>query len=115
MKNKKENINKQKVRKLSIWMKLLVPVCVVVLGVCTLLSLFSYMTLQEEMIAMGQTQAQTVAALTAGTLDADVIADITEPGMEDSNAYLSQQKILINAQEKGNVLYIYTLLYPLIN
>ena len=109
MKNKKENINKQKVRKLSIWMKLLVPVCVVVLGVCTLLSLFSYMTLQEEMIAMGQTQAQTVAALTAGNLDADVIADITEPGMKDSNAYLSQQKILINAQEKGNVLYIYTL------
>ena len=109
MKNKKENRNKQKVRKLSIWMKLLVPVCVVVLGVCILLSLFSYMTLQEEMIAMGQTQAQTVAALTAGNLDADVVADITEPGMEDSNAYLSQQKILINAQEKGNVLYIYTL------
>lgn len=109
MKETKEKIHKQKVRKLSIWMKLLLPVCAVVLGVCILLSLFSYMTLQEEMIAMGQTQAQTVAALTAGNLDADKIADLTVPGMENTAEYKAQQKILITAQEKGNVLYIYTL------
>lgn len=109
MKETKEKMHKQKVRKLSIWMKLLLPVCAVVLGVCILLSLFSYMTLQEEMIAMGQTQAQTVAALTAGNLDADKIADLTVPGMENTAEYKAQQKILITAQEKGNVLYIYTL------
>ncbi|MBR2045457.1 MAG: methyl-accepting chemotaxis protein [Agathobacter sp.] len=109
MKDKSEKVKKQKVRKLSIWMKLLVPVCVVVLGVCILLSLFSYMTLEEEMIAMGQTQAQTVAALTAGNLDADVIEDLVVPGMEETDDYKAQQEILINAQEKGNVLYIYTL------
>lgn len=107
MKTKK--IQKQKVRKLSIWAKLLVPVVVVVLGVCVLLSLFSYMTLQEEMIKMGQVQAQTVASLTAGNLDASTIKKIREPGMETSPEYKAQQAILINAQEKGNVLYIYTL------
>lgn len=100
---------KQKVRKISIWIKLLLPVTVVILCVCILLSLFSYMTLQEEMIAMGQTQAQAVAALTAGNLDAEVIAAITEPGMESTQGYKEQQEVLINAQEKGNVLYIYTL------
>ncbi len=100
---------KQKVRKLSIWVKLLAPVTVVVLGICILLSMFAYMTLQEEMIQMGQIQAQAVAALTAGNLDAEVIAEITEPGMEGTEGYKSQQAILINAQEKGNVLYIYTL------
>ena len=105
----KETMHKQKVRKLSIWVKLLAPVTVVVLGVCILLSLFSYMTLQEEMIKMGQIQAQTVAALTAGSLDADVLDEIKQPGMESTEGYKSQQKILINAQEKGNVLYIYTL------
>lgn len=102
-------MKKQKVRKLSIWIKLLLPVSIVVLGVCSLLSAFSYITLQEEMIEMGQIQAQTVAALTAGNLDAEVVAQITEPGMEDTQMYKSQQKVLITAQEKGNVLYIYTL------
>ena len=108
---KKEKVvssKKQKVRKLSVWIKLLVPVSVVVLGVCSLLSAFSYLTLQEEMIAMGQTQAQTVAALTAGNLDAEVLTQM-QPGMEDTTEYKSQQEVLINAQEKGNVLYIYTL------
>lgn len=109
MKEKKKSIQKQKVRKLSIWVKLLAPVCIVVLSVCILLSLFSYMTLQEEMIAMGQTQAQTVASLTAGSLDTDVLKKLKVEGMENTTEYKSQQKILINAQEKGNVLYIYTL------
>jgi len=100
---------KQKVRKISIWWKLLVPVSIVILLLCTLLSLFSYNTLEEEMIAMGQTQSQTVAALAAVNLDAEVVAQITEPGMEETDAYKSQQEVLINVQEKGNVLYIYTL------
>ncbi|MBQ6844803.1 MAG: HAMP domain-containing protein, partial [Agathobacter sp.] len=105
----KDTMHKQKVRRISIWAKLLVPVTIVVLGVCILLSLFSYMTLQEEMIAMGQIQAQTVAALTAGNLDAEVVAQITKPGMENTQEYKSQQDVLITAQQKGNVLYIYTL------
>ena len=100
---------KQKVRKISIWWKLLVPVNVVVLALCLLLGLFSYNTLEEEMMAMGQTQALTVGRLAETSLDANVIAQITQPGMEDTDLYKSQQEILINIQEKGNVLYIYTL------
>lgn len=107
--NKNGKQFKQKVRKISIWWKLLVPVTLVILVLCTFLSLFSYNTLQEEMIAMGQTQSQTVAALAAVNLDAEVVAQITEPGMEETDAYKSQQEVLINVQEKGNVLYIYTL------
>lgn len=105
----KEHIAKQKVRKLSIWIKLLVPVFVIFGGVCSLLSAFSYLTLQEELIAMGQTQAQTIAALTVGNLDADLVAQMTKPGLEHTEEYKSQQKVLITSQEKGNVLYIYTL------
>ena len=100
---------KQKVRKISIWWKLLVPVNVVVLALCLLLGLFSYNTLEEEMMAMGQTQALTVGRLAETSLDANVIAQITQPGMEDTDLYKSQQEILIDIQEKGNVLYIYTL------
>ena len=100
---------KQKVRKLSIWWKLLVPTNVVVVLLCVTLSMFANNTLEEEMIKMGQVQSQTVAALAAVNLDADVIAQLTEPGMESTDLYKAQQQVLINIQEKGNVLYIYTL------
>ena len=106
--SERKNVN-QKVRKMSIRIKLLAPVLAVILAVCSLLSAFAYMTVQEEMIAMGQLQSQTVAALAAANLDADVVAQITEPGMEDTDLYKSQQEVLIRVQEKGNVLYIYTL------
>lgn len=100
---------KQKVRKISIWWKLLVPVILVIFLLCVLFGLFSYNTLEEEMTAMGQTQALTVARLAEENLDPAEIAKITGPGMENSAEYLSQQEVLINFQEKGNVLYIYTL------
>ena len=106
---KKEKVFKQKVRKISIWWKLLLPVGLVVLALCGTLGVFAYNTLEEEMIKMGQTQALTVGALAESRLDPEVIAQITQPGMEDTELYKSQQEILIEIQERGNVLYIYTL------
>ena len=52
---------KQKVRKLSIRLKLLVPVGAVILVVCSLLSAFSYLNTEHELVEMGRMQAQTVA------------------------------------------------------
>ena len=108
-KKSKEKVFKQKVRKISIWWKLLVPVNIVILLLCATLGVFSYNTLQEEMIKMGQTQSMTVATLAENELDPYIIAQITEPGMESTAEYKSQQDLLIGIQEKGNVLYIYTL------
>ena len=106
---KSEKAFKQKVRKVSIWWKFLVPVSVVLVLLCGLLGLFSYNTLQEELISMGQTQALTVASLAEANLDPEAVAQVTVPGMEETDVYKEQQQILINVFEKGNVLYIYTL------
>jgi len=102
-------VKNQKVRRISIRFKLLIPVAIVILAVCSLLSMFAYMTVQEEMVVMGQMQAQTVASLAEANLDPVAIAQIKQPGMENTDIYKSQQKALIQVQEKGNVLYIYTL------
>lgn len=104
-----KKVGKQKVRKISIWVKLLTPVAIILLVVCSLLSMFAYMTVQNELTTMGKMQSETVASLAAVNLDAEIVAQITEPGMESSEFYKSQQKKLIRVQEKGNVLYIYTL------
>ena len=109
IKKSKDKVFKQKVRKISIWWKLLVPVNVVILLLCATLGVFSYNTLEEEMIKMGQTQSMTVATLAEDELDPYAVAKITQPGLEDSEEYKSQQEILRRVQEKGNVLYIYTL------
>jgi len=53
---------KQKVRKMSIRLKLLIPVGVIILAICTLLSVFAYNTLQEEMMGVAQSEAQTVSS-----------------------------------------------------
>ena len=109
IKKSKEKAFRQKVRKISIWWKLLVPTNIVILLLCATLGVFSYNTLEEEMIQMGQTQSMTVAALAENELDPYAIAQITVPGMEDTELYKSQQEHLIGILEKGNVLYIYTL------
>lgn len=57
MGRRKKKAYKQKVRKMSILWKLWIPVSIVLLVVCSLLSAFSYLTLQEEMMQMGQLQA----------------------------------------------------------
>ena len=102
-------MKKQKVRKISIWWKLLIPVVLVILLLCGTLGMFSYNTLEEEMIKMGQRQSLTVATLGENELDPYIISQITNSGMESTEMYKSQQDILISIQEKGNVLYIYTL------
>lgn len=99
---------KQKVRKMSIRMKILLPVSLVVLVISCLLSAYSYLTLQQEMTDMGKEQAETVAVLSVNALDYSQVVSV-KPGGEYSVAYLSQKDILIDMQEKGNVKYIYTL------
>lgn len=106
---KKEKVVNQKVRRMSIREKILLPTLAIIVAVCTLLSAFAYSTLKEEMVGLGQLQSKTVAALAAANLDADVIAEITVPGMEETDMYKAQQEVLIRVVEKGNVLYIYTL------
>ena len=77
---------KQKVRKLSIRLKLLVPVGVVILAICSLLSVFAYNTLQEEMIGVAQSEAQTVANIAANAVDPDILPTI-KPGDEEKEKY----------------------------
>ena len=100
---------KQKVRKLSIRLKLLVPVGVVILAICSLLSVFAYNTLQEEMMGVAQSEAQTVANIAANAVDPDILPTI-KPGDEEKEKYLSQKAALIRLQQiSESIKYVYTI------
>ncbi len=101
---------KQKVRKMSIRLKLMIPTGLVLLVICSLLSVFSYNTVQEEMMALAQSEAQTVATLAAKSLDPSIVKQIL-PGDEETEAYISQKNALIEMQNatNGSIKYVYTL------
>ena len=99
---------KQKVRKMSIRLKLLVPVGIIIAALCTTLSMFAYNTVTEEMVALAQSEAKTVATLAASAVDPDILPQIQE-GDEETEAYLTQKAALIKMQEvSGSIKYVYT-------
>ena len=100
---------KQKVRKMSIRLKLLIPVGVIILAICTLLSVFAYNTLQDEMMGVAQSEAQTVANIAANVVDPDILPTI-KPGDEETENYLAQKAALIQMQKiSGSIKYVYTI------
>lgn len=100
---------RQKVRKISIRLKLLLPVGAIILAICTLLSVFSYNTIQNEMLALAQSEAQTVAKIAASTLNPAVLEQLV-PGDEEGDSYLSQKTALQDMQRNtAAIKYIYTL------
>lgn len=99
---------KQKVRKMSIRWKLILPVGVVIFLVCTLLSLFSAKNVEGQMLFMAKKQAQSVAEMTAISLDASKLASL-KPGDENTEAYMSQRDVMITMQKRSGIKYIYTL------
>ena len=100
---------KQKVRKLSIRLKILVPVALVIGIICTMMSTVMYSTMQEKMMGLAQSEAMTVANIAANAVDPNVVATI-KPGEEETEKYLEQQAALISMQEiSGSIKYVYTL------
>ncbi len=100
---------KQKVRRISIRIKLLAPVGAVILAICTLLSVFSYSTIKEEMMTLAQSEALTVAKMAASSFD-PALLEAVQPGSEDSDEYKSIKNSLIETQKvSGSIKYVYTL------
>lgn len=100
---------KQKVRKISIRLKLLIPVAIVIGVICAAMSAVMYSTMEKEMMALAQSEAQTVAKIAASAVDPEIIASI-KPGEEGSDAYLGQQAALVAMQEiSGSIKYVYTI------
>lgn len=99
---------KQKVRKFSIRLKILVPVSIVILAVSAMLSVFAYNTVEQQMIVMGKQQAQSVATVAAESLDPSRVA-LLKVGDELTSAYMTQKNQLVKVKADGSIKFIYTL------
>lgn len=99
---------KRKTRRLSIRIKLLLPVTLLVTALCVVLGISSYKRMEKSMVAMGADQADIVSKIAAEELDGDVLKAM-EPGCEDSEEYQRLRDALVKIQQSYNIKYLYTL------
>lgn len=99
---------KQRCRKLSIRMKIIIGVMAVMVIVVGFLGISSIMTMRSNLIELGGEQAKVAAGLALGVVDADELLKL-KPGDEDGKLYNSIVEPLRKMQEACGVKYMYTL------
>lgn len=104
MRDKKQ----KKVRKISIKVKILVPILILVIGICALLGWNSYRRMETSTIEMGVEQANMAANVAVTVIDGDLLTQIT-PGCEDAEEYRAVREAMQNIQEECGIEFLYTL------
>ena len=99
---------KQRSRKLSIRMKIILSVIGIMVIVFGFLGGTSIITMQTNLIEMGGEQAKVAAGLALNTIDADELMKL-KPGDEDGTLYNSIVEPLREMQKACGVKYLYTL------
>ena len=99
---------KQKTRKLSIRMKILLPICALIVLVCMIMGISSYQQINDGMVAMGMEQADMASAIAVNVIDADLLKGLA-PGCEESEEYQSVLTALSEVQSSCGIKFLYTL------
>ena len=99
---------KQKTRFLNIRTKLMLVSVSIVLLLGIALGIFTVSATKKDMIQMGVEQAAVAAAVSANSVNGDVIASL-QPGEETSEIYLQNIEILRSIKDTCGVKYLYTL------
>lgn len=97
-----------RVRKISIRFKILIPVCILVLAVCGIIGVNAFSRIETGMIEMGVEEAEMAASVAQSAVDGDMLAAV-RPGSEESEAYQTLLASLRQVREQCGIAYIYTL------
>ncbi len=104
----KTGIRKEKTRKSSIRVKILLPSCLLVTIICVLLGLVSYQSIKDGMVSMGVEGARMAAQIAMSVVDPDFLLAL-EPGCENTMEYRSQLAKMRAEKDKYGIAYLYTL------
>lgn len=95
-------------RKISIRVKVLLPMAIVLITVCSIIGVVVYNYTEESMVEMGVNQAATAANIAVGELDGDKVAVIRE-GSEDTSEYEETLAVMRRMKTLCNIEYLYIL------
>lgn len=101
-------MKQQKVRRLSIMAKILLPANIVILAICVTLGWTARRNMNDGMVEMGVEEAKMAAKIAVNVVDGDVIAQL-EPGCEQTEAYQTLLTAMRNVQQNFGIAYLYTL------
>lgn len=99
---------KTKVRKISIRWKILIPTALLIIFVCGIIGINSYIRIKTGMIQLGVEQAQMAASIAQSEINGDELTEIGKE-FEDTDAYQSVLANLQRVQKICGIAYIYTL------
>ncbi len=99
---------KTKVRRLSIRWKILIPATFLIIVMCAVIGINSYMRIQTGMIQLGVEEAQMAASIAGFAVDGDSLASVGS-GFESTEAYRTNRAALRQIQELCGIAYLYTL------
>ncbi len=98
----------RKTRGLSIRFKILFPVALLILVVCSMLGVSAYSNIRNGMIGMGVEQARMAAGIAAEAVDGDIISKVGSDAY-GSEEYLTVLTELRDVKEVCNIAYLYCL------
>ena len=104
----KKSSNKQKVRVVSISLKLGIPMLILLFSICSILSIMCEKMFEEDLVHMGAQQALAAAKISAESINVNAAFSIKE-GDENSSFYKTYLTIMRDAAETCDVCYMYTL------
>lgn len=99
---------KTKVRRLSIRWKILIPATFLIIVMCAVIGINSYMRIQTGMIQLGVEEAQMAASIAGFAVDGDSLSSVGS-GFESTEAYRTNLAALRQIQELCGIAYLYTL------
>lgn len=99
---------KQKVRMMSIKVKVLVPASLLVIAVCLVMGISSFHHMQQAMVEMGVEEADMAAEIAVRMIDSDTVATI-DAGSKETQEYQSLLAMMRKLKEQCKIAYMYTL------
>lgn len=101
-------MNQQKTRGISIRLKIMVPASAMIILLCAVMGVNSYLRTKADLVAMGVEEARMAAVVSAKMVDPARLAEAVQ-GTEESEAYQQVQSLLAGIRKECGIRYLYTL------
>lgn len=98
----------RRIRGISIRFKILLPASLVVILLCVIMGLNSYLRFKDAMVEMGVEEAQMAAVISTRVIDADQVAQMSAE-QEGSAEYTAIRDTMLDIKEECGIHYLYTL------
>lgn len=101
-------IMKQKTRRLSIRIKILIPTNLLMLAICVILGVSAYRSINTGMVSVGVEEARMAGKIAVSVIDGDLVSELT-PGCEETEGYQALLTSMREVQKGFGIAYLYTL------